>query len=236
MKIAVLDTNRYDLQVLSDLICDHYFPGEDIFVYKFHDHNEFMEFLFQEINFRAVFVNDKSCNIITIKTIQEMLPDTLIIATTKKNNFIPLNNREILYKPYQSNEVFNCLCHCLNNAMSKPEKIQVHDRGKLIYIPLDEVLYIESYYGKVFIYTYDKSYVGYNKHFYHYENLLHRHHFILIHKSILINIHHIKQASLDSYILTNNNELIASARKKSSAYKKYTTYQNETISNYKKVL
>lgn len=221
MKVAIVDQNKQQLDHLSNEICDHYFPIEDIFVYKFTDTKEFIDFLYKGYQYRFVFLDESSIDILLLKTIEELLPDCPTIILTNRNDFIPLNNHHILTKPYDSIQIYKTLEYHVFNTKVRPIHLPVDDRNAIRYIPLEEIYYIESYYGKVYIHTKDAKYVGRNLNFYYYELLLEKFEFLSIHKSIMIQINKVKRANLDTYILYNDIELSPSARKKHQAYNSY---------------
>ena len=224
MKIAILDRNQEQLNHLSNEICKYYFLQDDIFVFKFYSHDEFIEYLYQNIDFKFLFIDELSASIITFKIIQELLPDATIIGLTTNKKMVPLNNFEILYKPYQSKKIYETLVFHVKQSSYRPRVIQVHHRGKYQNILLDDIYYFESYYGKVNVYTKDQYFQCVESNIYYYETLLYRHHFLEIHKSTLVNMSKIKSANLDEYLLFNQKILIPSARKKRQAYKNYIEY------------
>lgn len=218
MKVAIVDHNKDELNQLSNEICEHYFPIEDIFVYKFDDVKEFIQFLYNGYQYRFVFLDEQSIDLITLKTIEELLPECPTIILTTRNDFIPLNNHHILQKPYDPIAIYNTLEYHVFHTKVRPQSIPVDNRNAISNIPIDEIYYIESYYGKVYIHTKDKKYTGRNLNFYYYELLLERFGFLAIHKSIMLNIEKVKRANLEFYILHNDTELKPSARKKYIAY------------------
>lgn len=227
MKVAVVDKDKKQLNHLADEICGHYFPEEDVFVYKFLDNTEFIDFLYQGIQYKFVFLDDETCDLLTVKTVQELLPDAMIIGLTSKHDFIPLNNYQVLTKPYQSSKILDTLLYAMKNSTVKPKQIKVIDGSRVRYIDTDAIYYFESYYGKVYVYTYNNKYLADNHSLYQYENMLHRYGFVSIHKSIIVNMNKIRSASLDEYTLRNDKVIYASARKKHKAFKTYTMYIEE---------
>lgn len=227
MKVAVVDKNKEQLNALADEICSHYFPEEDIFVYKFMDNTEFIDFLYQGLQYKFVFLDDDTCDLITIKTVQELLPSAMIIGLTEKQSFIPLNNYQVLTKPYQSTQVLNTLLYAMQNSTIKPEQIKVFDGNRIRYLDTNAIYYFESYYGKVYVHTYNNKYLAENPSLYQYENMLHRYGFVSIHKSIIVNMNKVRCANLDEYTLRNDEVIYASARKKHKAFKTYTMYIEE---------
>lgn len=224
MKVAIVDKNKEELDNLSNEICSHYFPEEDIFVFKFLDNDEFIDFLYQGLQYKFVFLDDTTSDLITFKTVQELLPEAIIICLTKRTDFIPLNNFEVLTKPYDSKLVFETLVHSMKHATVKPNRIRVMDGNRTRYVDTDAIYYFESYYGNVYVYTYSNKFLADNHSLYQYENLLHRYGFVAIHKSIIINMAKVKAASVEEYTLKNDKVLFASARKKHKAFKTYTQY------------
>lgn len=230
MKVAIVDKDKVQLDILSNEICEHYFPEEDIFVYKFLDLKEFIEFLYNGLQYKIVFLDDTTCDLVTIKTIQELLPEAIIIVLTSKSDFVPLNNHEILTKPYKAKQIYNMLVYNIKNVCLKPKHIKVIDRDCVRYINTNSIYYFESYYGRIYVHTRNHKFIADTSSLYQYENLLFRYGFVSIHKSIIINMRKVKRASLEEYVLLNDIVLYASARKK---YKAFNTYQ-EYIEDSKK--
>lgn len=224
MKVAIVDKDKTQLDILSNEICEHYFPEEDIFVYKFVEHDEFIEFLYEGLQYKFVFLDDTTCNLITIKTVQELLPEAIVIVLTSRTDFIPLNNFEVLTKPYDLKRIYDTLVYSVKHATVKPNQIRVLDRDTIRYIDTDMIYYFESYYGKVYVHTHNHKYVADNCSLYQYENLLFRYGFVSIHKSIIINMKKVKNASLEEYTLRNDVVLYSSARKKYKAFNTYKEY------------
>lgn len=227
MKIAIVDNNKKYLDNLSDEICSHYFPEEDVFVYKFDTNTEFMDILFDTIDFKIVFLDNASCDIVTVKTVQELLPETIIIAMSDDTSVIPLNNHQLLMKPYTPVEIHNALLHSIKHATVKPNKIKVMHGSRYMYVELKHIYYFESYYGKVYIHTHTNRYLTTNPLLYQFADLLSRYGFVSIHKSILINMDKVKLATIDEYILFNDKILYPSVRKRVSAYKTFKGYSEQ---------
>lgn len=224
MKIAVVDKNEKYLSDLADEICSHYFPEEDVFVYKFNTNVEFINILFCCIDFKIVFLDNDTCNIITVKTVQELLPEALIIGITDDSTIIPLNNHQLLSKPYAPVDIHNALLHGLKHATVKPNKIKAIHGSRYTYIELQHIFYFESYYGKVYIHTHKNRYLATNPFLYQYTDLLSHYGFVSIHKSILINMDKVKSATIDEYVLYNDKIMYPSVRKRVKAYKTYQSY------------
>lgn len=222
MKVAIVDKDKTQLDTLSNEICEHYFPEEDIFVYKFLEHQEFIEFLYNGLQYKMVFLDDSTCDLITVKTVQELLPEAIIIVLTSRKDFIPLNNHEIITKPYDSRKIYDMLVYNVKKVCLKPNKIRVIDRDCVRYVDTNSIYYFESYYGHVYVHTRHHKFIADNRSLYQYENLLFRYGFVSIHKSIIINMRKVKRASLEEYTLIDDTVLYSSARKK---YKAFNTYQ-----------
>ncbi|MFV0395436.1 MAG: LytR/AlgR family response regulator transcription factor [Coprobacillaceae bacterium] len=227
MKIAIVDKNTEYLNDLSDEICSHYYPEEDIFAYKFNNVDEFMKILFDGIHFKIVFLDNDTCDIITVKTVQELLPETIIIGVTDDTSIIPLNNHQLLIKPYTPSSVHNALLHSIKHATIKPNKIKVMHGSRYSYIELQHIYYFESYYGKVYIHTHKNRYLATNQFLYQYTDLLSHYGFVSIHKSILVNMDKIKFATIDEYVLLNDKILYPSVRKRVKAYKDFKKYSDQ---------
>lgn len=233
MKVAILDKNKEQLDQLSNELCEHYFTIDHIFFYKFTLRDELMEFLFNGYQYRFIFLDEDSADLILIKTIEELLPNCPVIIMTADKKHIHLNNHMLLYKPYSIAQIFDVLNFHVYNTLVRPTKIPVNDRNIIIHIPVDKIYYLDSYYGKVYIHTVDGCYIGRNKNFYSYEIMLEKFGFLSIHKSIMINIEKVKSASIDEYMLLNDIKLKPSARRKHKALKSYIEQRNESSHYYR---
>lgn len=227
MKVAIVDKDKECLDILSDEICSHYFPEEDVFVYKFEKNTEFIKMLFKGIDFKVVFLDNQTSDIIAVKTIQELLPETLIIGVTDDTSIIPLNNHHLLIKPYTPASVHNALLHSIKQATIKPNKIKVMHGSRYTYIELQNIYYFESYYGKVYVHTHKNQYLATNASLYQYTDLLSRYGFLSVHKSILINMDKVKFATIDEYVLFNDKIVYPSVRKRVQAYKIFKSYSEK---------
>ena len=227
MKIAIIDKDKNCLDMLADEICSHYFPEEDVFVFKFQTNAEFIKMLFKGIDFKVVFLDNETSDVVAVKTVQELLPETLIIGVTNDTSIIPLNNHQLLIKPYTPASVHEALLHSIKQATIKPNKIKVLHGSRFTYIELKHIYYFESYYGKVYIHTHKNQYVATNSSLYQYTDLLSRYGFLSVHKSILINMDKVKYATIDEYILLNDKIMYPSVRKRVQAYKQFKTYSEK---------
>ncbi len=227
MKIAIVDVNIKDLNLLSDEICSHYFPEQDIFIYKFNTNQEFMDLLFANVQFKIIFLDTLSSDIVTFKTIQELLPEAVVIGMYEDKSVIPLNNHQLLQKPYTPIVIHNALLHAIKRTSIRPSQLKVMDGSRNRYIPLSKVYYLESYYRKVYVHTQKHSYIASHSLLHQYVDLLSRYGFVSIHKSILINMDKIQSATMDEYVLDNQKILYPSVRKRQEAYKKYQTYSEK---------
>lgn len=233
MKVVIFDKNKEELDELANEMCEHYFKIEDVFFYKFTDKDELYEFLYKGYQYRFIFLDEESSDIFLLKTIEELLPECPVIIMTKNKDHIPLNNNRILYKPYDIAEVYRVLQYHVYNTFVRPVKVPVDDRNAIRYIWVDDIYYIDSYYGKVYIHTFDKTYVGRSPNFYYYEVLLERFGFLSIHKSILVQMSKIKLASLTQYTLNNDIVLKPSVRRRHVALNKYQDHIETKLHYYR---
>lgn len=227
MKLAIVDKNKKYLHALADEICSYYFPEEDVFVYKFDTNHEFIKVLFDGMHFHIIFLDNATSDIITVKTVQELLPETIIIGTTDDTQHIPLNNHQLLCKPYVPITIHRALLYTMKQATIKPNKIKIKYGVRYGYIDLHHIHYLESYYGKVYVHTYKHKYEATNPCLYQFTDLLSRYGFVSIHKSLLVNMDKIQSATIDEYVLYNHKVLYPSVRKRVSAYKTFKKYSEE---------
>lgn len=220
MKIALFDQNDHDLNHLSTLILKNSELSRELFIFKFSNEDEFIQFLFKNISYSYFFINSESCQSTTLLIIKELYPDIPIILTTRNQTLRHLNDVKLLFKPYQLEDINRCIDYWLTYH-NHSRFIKVYDQDHYLHIPVQDIYYLESYYGQVHVHLKDQEYIACQKELYKYENKLEHLDFLSIHKSILINYHKIKKASLFQYHLLNDVILIPSSRKKSSAFKKY---------------
>lgn len=83
----------------------------------------------------------------------------------------------------------------------------LHQKGRKVFLKLEDIYYIESYYGKIYFHTQSKSYQGKQISIYKYEAFLLDVNFIKIRKGCYVNQRHIIQIFSDSVILKNSIRL-----------------------------
>lgn len=227
MKVAIVDRYLIDLKTLADEICKHYFypKEEDVWVYQFDYNAEFMDYLYEGLDFRIVYLDETTCDFITFKTVQELLPHCAIVLLTKRDDYIPLNNYDILTKPYDGQRVYDSLVYHIKRTKIRPNYIKVNNRGQIGYVDIDDIVYIESNYGKVYVHTKDDEHVARELSYRYYHKLLDPHGFISISQSFLVNVDHITSSDSHHYILSNGTKLKASTRRKVNAFKKYIEFK-----------
>lgn len=228
MKVAIVDRYLIDQKTLSDEICKHYFyptKKEDVFVYQFDDNKEFIEYMYDGVDFRIAYLEESSTDLVTFKTIQELLPNCAIVLLTSRNDYIPLNNFDILTKPYDSQRIYDTLVYHMDATRIKPRYIRVNERRRIRYIDTDSVYYLESNYGKVYVHTKDTSYVGEYRFYRQYDELLCIHGFISISQSLLINVDKVVSSNGIDYHLDDGTILRASQRKRVEAFRYYQQFK-----------
>ena len=88
MKIALFDQNDHDLNHLSTLILKNSELSRELFIFKFNNEDEFIQFLFKNISYSYFFINSESCQSTTLLIIKELYPDIPIILPQEIRHYV----------------------------------------------------------------------------------------------------------------------------------------------------
>ncbi len=224
--IAICDDNKQHLQIINNAI-EHYFQEQLISDYTISLYTNPHELLQSSDNYKTIFLDIDMPNTdgIDVKNILE--------KNRYKGNIVFVTSYdEYMPKAFGKNVIAYISKDNLskvNNVIRKIERIEEGNRVLQIAnenFVLNDIYYIQSNRGYCTIYTKDKSYmycINLSELFERIENK----HFMLVHRSYVVNFHHVKKFTYNLIVLTDNRKIRLSRVHQEQFKQEYIKYLKE---------
>ncbi len=127
-----------------------------------------------------------------------------LVARVEENNAIPFDNSNIQQ-----------LIHQFSNRIEYPQSIAIHDKGGLVFIRVDEILYLEGQGNYTLLQDEKKQYLV-CKTIKDFESILNPSVFLRLHKSYMVNVNKLVRYSPNDggYVSLSNEKTIPVSRRK----------------------
>lgn len=228
MKVVIVDRNQDDLDKLGEYLVNY--KSNNVVIFKYNNPLEFQKYILKGYSFDIIYLDEHALPLSIMILIQHLLPEAHLIILTENKNFIYYSFDDLLLKPINKNILYHNLSMIKQILSLKSIKLLCYKNKREIYLNSNDIYYLESYYGHVYVHSKNDTYLARMRHLHQYDYVLYKLGFLLIHKSIILNINKIKEANVNEYILDNGKILYPSVRRKYQAFKLYQQY----IMNYSK--
>lgn len=235
MRLAICDDNDLERDLLHTLLkkffsetsvrCD--FTLYDRGINLYYDVIEDIEY---DIIFLDLFMGD-SFGIRIAKKLREHSYHGKIIFCTASADYA-LESYDVyasgyILKPYGLNDIKRTLARFLPEYQR--DSYQVKQKSRIVYIPLNEILYVESNNTKCILHrTENREYILYKK-LGEIETELNDQRFLRCHQSYLVNMNYIKEAN-NVFLLKNGKEVLIRQKSKKEMHQKFLEYKGKTSS------
>lgn len=236
MRIAICDDNDLQRDLLQTLLQKYFSETSVRCEFTLYDRGDnlyfdVMEGMEYDIIFLDLFMGD-SFGISIAKKLRELPYRGKIIFCTVSADYA-LESYDVyasgyILKPYGLKDIKRTLNHLLPEYQS--DSYQVKQKSGIVYIPLNEIMYVESDNMKCILHqTGDRQYVLYKK-LTQIETELNDERFLRCHQSYLVNMNHIRQAN-DVFILQNGESVLIRRKSKKEIHEKFLEYKAKTAAS-----
>jgi two-component system LytT family response regulator len=174
-----------------------------------------------EINFEIIFTT--GFNKYAIQAIKFSALDYLLKPFAEEDLSAAINHYQQKQNKKQSAQQFDALFHNLKNFQKDSKKIALPTANGLTVFPLNEIVYCQAEINYTNFFLLSRNKILGTKTLKEYEELLNDYDFIRVHKSHLINLHHVKnylRGEGGTVIMSNGASVEVSRRKKEEFLKR----------------
>lgn len=230
MRIAICDDNDIERDLLHALL-KKYFSNTSVHC-EFSLYNkgnalylDVIEDIYYDIIFLDIFMGD-SLGINIAQKLRDLSYEGKIIFCTISADYA-LESYNVfasgyILKPYSLSDIARILDRYLPEFQN--DCYQIKQKSRIVYIPKNEILYIESDNTKCILHrTPDLEYHVYKK-LSNIEKELSDQRFLRCHQSFLVNMNHIKEAN-DVFVLDDGSEVLIRKKEKKEIQQKFLEYK-----------
>ena len=232
MRIAVCDDNDLERDLLHTLLKKYFSATSVCCKFTLYDrgttlYDDIEEGMDYDIVFLDLFMDDSFG--MSIAENLRKLPYTgkIIFCTTSSDYALDSYNvyaSGYILKPYGISDIKRTLDRFLPEFQS--ESYLVKQKSDIIYIPVNEITYVESDNTKCILHrTEDRKYVIYKK-LQQIEDELNDERFLRCHQSYLVNMNYIREAN-DMFILQDGEAVLIRKKSKKEIHKKFFSYKEK---------
>lgn len=229
MKIAICDDNSLERELLLTLLqkyassasiqCEFNLYSDGMALYYDVEDGEYYDLVFLDLFLGEYFGIDIA------KKLRDIHFDGKIIFCTVSSDYAvegyAVSAAGYMLKPYDISDVKRIMDRIIPDYHK--EYYRVKQKSKIICIPIDKIIYIESNNTKCIIHrTQNKDYVVY-KTLGEIENELSDKRFLRCHQSYLVNMNYIEEVN-DVFVLTTGDEVLIRKREKKEMREAYLDY------------
>lgn len=233
MRLAICDDNDLERELLHTLLQKYFSETSVRCEFTLYDRGDtlyydVMEGIEYNIIFLDLFMGD-SFGISIAKDLREIsYPGKIVFCTVSAD--YALESYDVyasgyILKPYGIDDIRRTLDHFLSEYQS--DSYQVKQKSRIVYIPLNEITYVESDNMKCILHrTGGREYVLYKK-LVQIETELNDERFLRCHQSYLVNMNYIREAN-DVFILQSGEEVLLRRKSKKEIHQKFLEYKERT--------
>lgn len=233
MRIAICDDNDLERELLHTILQKYFsdtsmrceFTLYDRGITLYCDVLEGIEF---DIIFLDLFMDDSFGMCIAQKLRKLSLREKIIFCTASADYALESYSvfaSGYVLKPYGLNDIKRTLDRFLPEYQS--DSYQIKQKSRIVYIPLNEIMYVESNNTKCVLHrTEGREYILYKK-LGQIEEELNDQRFLRCHQSYLVNMNYIREAN-NFFILKDGDEVLIRQKSKKEIQQKFLEYKRNT--------
>lgn len=232
MRLAICDDNDLERNFLHVLLKKYFsetsisceFTLYDRGTNLYYDVTEGIEY---DIVFLDLFMRD-SFGLNVAQKLREVPYQGKIIFCTVSADYA-LESYEVyasgyILKPYSLKDIRRTLDRFMPEYQCN--SYQIRQKGKFVYLPLNEIMYVESSNTKCIIHRADGRKYNVYKKLAEIEAELNDLRFLRCHQSYLVNMNYISEAN-DAFLLQNGEEILIRAKSKKEILQRFTEYKKQ---------
>lgn len=232
MRLAICDDNDFERELLHTLLQKYFSETSVRCDFTLYDRGttlcyDVMENMDYDIIFLDLFMGD-SFGMRVAQKLRELSYRGKIIFCTVSADYA-LESYSVfasgyILKPYSLDDIKRTLDRLLPEYQC--DSYQIKQKSNIVYIPLNEIMYVESDNTKCILHrTENREYNLYKK-LIQIEAELNDARFLRCHQSYLVNMNYIKEAN-DVFILHNGDALLIRKKSKKEILQKFLEYKKE---------
>lgn len=233
MLIAVCDDNPLERELLHHLLCKYFANTSVRYEFTLYDsgknlYYDVMEGIEYDIIFLDLFLAD-SFGINIAQQLRELPYYGKIIFCTSSADYA-VESYDVfasgyIVKPYGLADIKRTLDRFLPELQT--EYYQIKQKSRIVYIPLNEILYVESNNTKCTLHrTKNRQYTVY-KQLRQIETELNDEKFLRCHQSFLVNMNYVQEAN-DTFILKNGAEVLIRKKNRKEMHQRLLDYREKS--------
>lgn len=234
MRLAICDDNALERDLLHTLLQKYFSEISVRCEFTLYDRGETLYYDVSEgkeynMVFLDLYMGD-SFGIRIAKKLRDLSYRGKIIFCTVSSDYA-LESYDVyasgyILKPYGLQDIKRTLDRFLPEYQSA--SYQVKQKSGVVYIPVNEILYVESDNTKCILHrTGDRNYVLYKK-LTQIETELNDERFLRCHQSYLVNMNYIREAN-DVFLLQNGEEVLIRRKSKKELHQKFLDYKGKAV-------
>ena len=236
MKLAICDDNDLDRELLSNLL--HKYFAKTSVKYELTQYSRGMNLYYDvtegfqyDIIFLDLFMED-SFGMSIAQKLREIPYNEKIIFCTSSSDYA-LESYGVfasgyIVKPYGLAEIKRTLDLFIPEFETGSYKVK--QKCNVIYIPFNEIIYVESSNSKCILHrTENRTYTLY-KQLRQIEAEINDERFLRCHQSYLVNMNYISEAN-DTFVLKNGEDILIRKKDKKEIHRKFSEYKEKTYTD-----
>ena len=233
MRLAICDDNDLERNLLYSLLKKYFLETSVRCEFTLYDRGaslyyDVMENIEYDIIFLDLFMGDSFGMNIAQKLRDLSYRGKIVFCTVSADYALESYNvyaSGYILKPYSLADIRRTLDRFLPEYQCN--SYQLKQKSNIVYIPLNEIMYVESDNMKCILHqTGDRQYVIYKK-LSQIEAELNDERFLRCHQSYLVNMNHIRQAN-DVFILQNGESILIRRKSRKEIHEKFLEYKAKT--------
>ena len=233
MRLAICDDNDLERELLNNLIHKFFAKTSVLCETVLYNrgtnlYNDVMEGIEYDIIFLDLFMEDSFGMNIAQKLRQLPYCGKIVFCTSSSDYAVESYDvfaSGYIVKPYGLTEIKRTLDRLFPEF--KTDSYYVKQKSRIIYIPINEIIYVESNNTKCILHrTNGRNYTIY-KQLGQIESELHNERFLRCHQSYLVNMNYIEEAD-DVFILQNGEEILIRKKSRKEMHQKFLDYTENT--------
>ena len=232
MRLAICDDNDLERDLLHTLLKKYFSETSVRCDFTLYDRGtslyyDVMEDIDYDIIFLDLFMGDSFGMRIAQKLRDISYKGQIIFCTVSAD--YALESYDVfasgyILKPYSLNDIKRTLDRFLPEYQCN--SYQVKQKSNIIYIPLNEIMYVESDNTKCILHrTEDREYIIYKK-LIQIEDELNDPRFLRCHQSFLVNMNYVREAN-DVFLLQNGENVLIRKKSKKTIQNKFLEYKEK---------
>ena len=233
MRLAICDDNDLERALLYTILQKYFSDTSVRCEFTLYDRGitlycDVMEGMEYDIIFLDLFMDDSFGMRIAQKLRELSYREKIIFCTASADYALESYSvyaSGYVLKPYGLDDIKRTLDRFLPEYQS--DSYQVKQKSRIVYIPLNEIMYVESNNTKCILHrTEGREYILYKK-LGQIENELNDRRFLRCHQSYLVNMNYIREAN-NFFLLKNGDEVLLRQKSKKAIQQKFLEYKRKT--------